>query len=340
MTLLSQAFDKAQLLRCKGYDTKFINRKTTVSCEKVVPPLLKEELPAVEGSKKKILHYNGLSVLYHAARRVPMVAAYNIDGSSKESVKRTSFRKDPRMDPAIQLSQEDFYNLRTDITEFEIGHMAANNEMAWGADAQLQSYRTFHYPNSVPQAERLNSGIWKSLETYIINESASISGHQRIAVFTGPILKKNDPSYKEDPSFQIPLCFYKVVVFEAGNQLYATGFIMSHYERMKAQNMFGSVTGRTLKAADIDPGFFGDFPYKKVFQVNIKLIEEETGLKFTWAGVKKIPVPGQVNQVKKIKAIDSVADAQKAGSPSRSPVRLSNKSNSNSGLRLNLILPV
>jgi DNA/RNA endonuclease G (NUC1) len=45
--------------------------------------------------------------------------------------KRTSFNADPRIDASLQLNQE-FYNLRKNITEFEIGHMAANHEMAWG----------------------------------------------------------------------------------------------------------------------------------------------------------------------------------------------------------------
>src|SRR6478752_540063 len=104
------------------------------------------------------------SVLYHSTRRVPFVSAYNIDGNKKkEGIKRANkFRADPRIDPSIQLSQKGFYDLITGKTEFEIGHMAANNEMAWGTNAQAQAYQTFHFPNSVPQAENLNTGIWKT----------------------------------------------------------------------------------------------------------------------------------------------------------------------------------
>lgn len=332
MTLLSQAFDKALLLKCKGYQPAFIDKTTSIACEKILPAAFKQWLPDVEGNEKKILHYDGLSVLYHSERKVPFVAAYNIDGGKKKTVKRTSFKTDPRISEDLQLHKDVFYKLRTDITEFEIGHMAANNEMAWGSKAQLQSYRTFHYPNSVPQAERLNSGIWKTLETYIIDESASMSGHKRIAVFTGPVLKDNDPPYIKDPGFLIPLCFYKVIVFQAGEQLYATAFIMSHYERMKIQGMFAAERG----PADPDAaGFFSDFPYKKVFQVNIALVERETGLKFSWTDVKKIKIPNQVNQIKKIKAIDSSSDAQERGITLGSA---RGRSVGNKKMRLNIIL--
>ena len=128
----------------------------------------------------------------------------------------------PRIDPSIQLNK-DFYKLRKDITEFEIGHMAANDAMAWGKnanDAQIKAYQTFHFPNSVPQAEKLNTGLWRSLESYIIKEAGTVKKNKRISVFTRPLLLPSDPGYIKDHSFQIPLLFYKVIIFMGSGKLY------------------------------------------------------------------------------------------------------------------------
>ena len=351
-TVLEKAFAKVTLLACKGYLPTFIDNSTQIHFEKIVPAALKHALPQVEGNANGVLHYTNLSVLYNSKRRVPFVSAYNIDGAKKSSsVKRANkFRPDPRIDEAIQLSQKGFYDLRKDITEFEIGHMAANNEMAWGTIAQLQSYQTFHFTNSVPQAEKLNTGIWKTLETYIVDESATIKNNQRICVFTGPLLRDDDPVYKKDPVFQIPLLFYKVVVFPTADGIFSTAFMMSHEQKMIEQKMFVSSPGKksAKKAKATANPDFADFKYKKVFQVNIKYLEEQTGLKFSWQGVKSIKVPNDINQIVKIRKIKDATEAaavenqlKKGKAPGKmtmhtdlTPHEIKNKT-----YKLNIILP-
>ncbi|HTN47539.1 MAG TPA: DNA/RNA non-specific endonuclease [Flavipsychrobacter sp.] len=340
------AFDKATLLACKGYDPKFIGKDYHVSCETVLPKSLKQYLPPVEGSRKGILHYSNLSVFYHAERKVPFFAAYNIDGDQKqEGIKRANkFRLDPRVTDALQLSAETFYNLRRDITEFEIGHMAANNELAWGENAQEKAYQTFHYPNSVPQAENLNTGVWKSLETYIINEAASIGGNKKICVFSGPIINDNDPPYLWDESFKIPLLFFKVVVFPTPQGLFATAFVMSHEKRMTDLGMIAS-----KKARGLEVELFNDFKYKKVFQVDVSLVEEYTGLKFRWTKVKHLKVPAGKNQLQTIRKVgnaDEAKDAEKAMKRGIAPEKyvvekeVSAKSIENNTYKLNMVLPL
>lgn len=326
-----KAFAKETLLKCKGFSPKFINGKTNLNIDKILPKDWLVFLPTVEGNKKGILNYTDLSVAYHKERKVPIFSAYNVDGSLKsEKVKRAnSFKPDPRIDSLSQLSK-DFYDLRTDITEFEIGHMAANNELAWGNDAQTKSYQTFHFTNSVPQAENLNTGIWKSLETYIISEASQLSDNKKISVITGPILQNNDPAYNLDTSFKIPLLFYKLIIFDTQDGLYSTAFIMSHEEKLKEQKMFATTDKKgKIDALEILP--FSDFKYKKVFQVNINLLEEMTGLNFTWKGIKKISVPNDKNQIKKIRKIKDSSDID-------GKKRISNLSNQNT-FSLNIILP-
>ncbi len=350
-TLLEKAFAKQSLLACKGFDPLFIDNSSTINFESIIPETAKALLPKVEGNTKGILHYTNLSVLYNSKRKVPFVCAYNIDGSKKSStVKRANnFRADPRIDESLQLSQG-FYDLITNITEFEIGHMAANNEMAWGNEAQLQAYQTFHFPNSVPQAANLNTGIWKSLETYIIDEAATIKNNKRISVFTGPLLRNDDPGYVKDPGFKLPLLFYKVVVFPTPKGLYSTAFMMSHEQKLIEEKMFLKPPKSEMAEmiTETTTPDFSDFIYKKVFQVNIKYLEKQTGLNFSWKAVKTIIVPNDKNQVKKIKKISDAkqaSDAEKLLRKGIAPEALSIESDltpheiKNKTFKLNIIFP-
>jgi endonuclease G len=309
--LLTKAFSKEALLACTGYDAGFISNKADISVDGILTTGQKKLLPAVEGNGNGFLHYDNLTVLYNATRRVPFVSAYNIDGSSKKTVKRApKFKSDPRIDAGVQLSEKGFFDLWKDpnFTEFEIGHMAANNEMAWGDNAQLQSFQTFHFPNSAPQAENLNTGIWKSLESYMIKEAASDTNNKHICMFTGPVLRDDDPLYVKDKTFRIPLLFFKVVVFMTDKGVFSTAFLMSHEERLREHKMF--ITKSAGQGIAEETTFFDDFPYKLVFQVDVDLLEDLTALSFKWNGVSRIKVPQQKNQVVRIRKIKDSTDAK------------------------------
>jgi DNA/RNA endonuclease G (NUC1) len=304
------AFALDHLKSCKGYLPKFIDGKTSVSLSVLSPKQIKL-LPAVDGNKKGQLHYSSFTVLYNTKRKVPFFSASNIDLAKKnENTKRASaFVSDPRIKDTFQLSKK-FYDLEKDFTEFEIGHMASNDEMSWGPGnaAQISAYESFHFPNSVPQAERLNSGLWRSLEQYIIAEGGSAS-NKKIGVLTGPVLAKNDPVYKKDKTFQVPLLFWKVIIFQWGDKFWSTGFMMSHEKRLRDDLkilIYPKKPKRISKAAG--PVIFNDFKYKKVFQVNLDLIEKHTGLRFKWKKVKRVEIPVDALQLKKIGGITSATD--------------------------------
>jgi DNA/RNA endonuclease G (NUC1) len=304
------AFSPDFLQQCKGFDTNFIKRDVEIDLLEVLPENLKKQLPEVDGNNEGLLHYSGMSVAYNTKRRVPFFAAYNIDGNDEAtSITRPPFVQDPRIPGSVQLGN-DFYNLRTDITEFEIGHMASNDEMGRGRDGKLKAYQTFFFTNSVPQAERLNTGLWRSLESYIIDEASTVNGNGRICVFTGPVLTGKDPKYLKDPSFRIPLLFFKVILFPSNNKLYSTAFIMSHEKRLREHRMFAPEREgmRELKP----PPIFDDYPYKKVFQVNIPLLENLSGLQFNWKGVERVTVAEDKKVIQLIKGVSSAAEAKEA----------------------------
>ncbi len=300
------------LQTCKGYDAKFIDGVASIRLD-VLSDAHRKNLPTVKGDAKGVLKYSRFSVLYNKKRKVPFISAANIDGQLKIALERKgSFGIDPRMDSKIQLD-DNFYDLiKGGETEFDIGHMTSNNEMCWSDDARTYAFETFHFPNSVPQAPKLNRGLWSSLESYILDEAKAKKRSQKICVFTGPVLATNDPLYVKDETFQVPLMFWKVVVFKKKDGIYATAFVMSHEKRLREMNLVKDKKKKVIRdvtAPDEEEAFL-DFPYKKVFQVNLELVEQLTGLKFAWSKVKRVVVPDDKLQLKTIAATATTDEAK------------------------------
>lgn len=300
------------LKTCKGYDAKFIDGVTAITLD-VLPQKHRKYLPTVSGDAKGILKYSRFSVLYSKKRKVPFISAANIDGNLKVQLERKgSFDIDPRIDAALQLD-DNFYDLiKGRETEFDIGHMTSNNEMCWGDEARTYAYETFHFPNSVPQAPKLNRGLWSSLESSILDEAKAKKRNQKICVFTGPVLTANDPFYVKDATFQVPLMFWKVVVFKKKDGIYATGFVMSHEKRLREMNLVKDKKKKVIRDVTVPDAedVFLDFPYKKVFQVNLELVEKLTGYKFSWNKVKRVVVPNDKLQLKTIAATVTTDEAK------------------------------
>ena len=302
-------FDIKILKQCKGFNEKFIDGKTTISLN-VLNDTHKKALPKVAGNADNLLHYTDLSVWYNKNRKVPFVAAYNIDGADQEEVERASaFKADPRIDAKYQLGYP-FYDLITDFTEFEIGHMASHNEMSWGPDKKLKALQTFHFTNSVPQVERLNSGLWGKLESYVVKEIADAK-NKKICVFTGPMLKDDNPTYTMDKTFKVPLFFYKIIVFVYGNKLYSTAFVMSQYKRAVELELISKKSKPVTKDFTEKSEPFSDYQHREVFQVNIDLVESYTGFNFKWKSVNRVQVKMGEHKLEEIAKVASGSDLKK-----------------------------
>jgi hypothetical protein len=118
-----------------------------------------------------------------------------------------------------------------------------------------------------------------------------------------------------------------VIVFQWNKQLWATGFMMSHEKRLRDDLkilIYPAAPKKLIRK--VGPEIFNDFKYKQVFQVNLSLIEEHTGLSFKWKKVKRVEIPLDALQLKKIGEISSVGDIK--GLKRKKKVRL------------NMVLPV
>lgn len=329
------AFDLESLKACKGYNPGFIKSSVKVKLDIILTTKQKKLLPKVDGNSDNILHYNDFSILYHEKRRLPFVVMYNINGNDKANqASRPSFRSDPRIKDECQLDQN-FYDLEKKFTEFEIGHMASNNEMGRGANGVVKAYQTFHFTNSSPQSEVLNTGLWKGLESYVIKEAGRVANNQKVCVFTGPVLDQKDPPYVHDKDFQVPLVFFKVIVFEHKGGVHSTGFIISHEKRLIEHKLIPvPVKLKTIRRGE--PAFT-TYPYKEVFQVNIAFLEKITKLKFTWPGVIPLKVPETPNMLSVVKSVMNAGEAKKRVNRNERPITstILSKSLSDAEIRTN-----
>ena len=209
----------------------------------------------------KFLHYTHFSVTFSASRRIPIFTAVNINGEEARKIKRQNDKwfTDLRLPIDLQLTREDYGH-----PDIDRGHMVRREDPNWGTFdiAQAANDDTFHYTNAAPQHARLNQGKtqWLGLEEYVLS-NAKTHGLS-VCVFTGPVLREDDPSL--DTGVQVPEEFWKVVVaIDADTgKLRSTGYVLSQ--------------GKLIE--DITEAFvFGQY---RTYQVPVSKIQEATGLDF------------------------------------------------------------
>lgn len=242
----------------KGYNTHFLG---------VEIPLPK--LAAAD--EKPILNYRHFSIALNKKRKMPYFTAVNIDAvkynklksqiPSRKDIGADTWIIDPRMDKSAQLPKS-FYSKN----DFDLGHMVRREDALWGdtlEEALAANNDTFYLTNATPQHKDFNRNAqrWKGLEDYALSNARK--NDLRISVFTGCIFTAKD---RRLATVQIPAKFWKVIVMikEDGTPS-ATGYIVNQ------DDLIEDITEREL------------FVYEqfKTYQIDVKTIEEATGLEFS-----------------------------------------------------------
>lgn len=254
-----------------GYDPDFLGAGLSVPLPdlsaKLLPDLTRPSDSGGEGDFQ--LRYRNFGVLFSAGRKMPRVTAVNIDGENAVKIKRKEPDRwfvDLRIDASLQLTSEAYAD-----SEIDRGHMVRREDPNWGPAARQANDDTFHFTNAAPQHKDLNrlGAFWAGLENYILN-SARTHGF-RASVFTGPVLRDDDPAIGA-VGVGVPLEFWKVVVMPSSvGGLHATGYVLSQGQ------MFAELQQARNNLEAIEGFQFG--PYR-TYQVAIANIEEITGLSF------------------------------------------------------------
>jgi endonuclease G len=240
-----------------GYDPGFLGASSRVDLPALAGSLSTDALvvdAAATGSARFALPYEHFSVILNKTRRMAIVTAVNIDGSTEVRIKRTTdpWAKDPRVPAAKQIGQELYVN-----SEFDRGHLVRRLDPCWGANSKLAEADTFFYTNSTPQQKTFNESIWAGLEDYLL-DNAQTDGF-KANVFTGPVPGATDPKFR---GVWIPLAYWKVAVM------------------LRTEDQKLSATGYIISQSDLLTGLEFAFGAFKTYQVPIARIESLTGLDF------------------------------------------------------------
>ena len=212
----------------QGYDENFLGVKLPM-------PQLDESLkasaaPLIDDPSKNELKYTHFSVIQNKDRMAPMLTAVNIDGAQYQEVerKKDTWAFDSRIERQYQVNNVAYSNSAIDR-----GHHVRRKDATWGSDAAQGGDDTFVYTNAGLQHADLNRKRWLDLENNVL--MGAVANHEKKTVFTGPVLRDDDPTYNNNGRMHLPTkmpqAFWKVEVWnEPGVGLVGEAFVLSQRE--------------------------------------------------------------------------------------------------------------
>lgn len=260
----------------EGYDPAFL-QVACVPLPRVPDGIVLSKPTDATQDRPHELRYRNFGVLYSGALKSPILAAMNLDGMQTRPQKRGNDKwySDGRLNAAEQLGKVDY-----DDPAIDRGHLIRRAATNWGAtqeEAAQSNADSFHYTVASPQhmAFNRNHSHWLGLEDYIMS-NARTHGF-RCSVFTGPILRGDEPTLKDTGS-PIPMHFFKVVAMLAEEEgsmgivrLHATAYVLSQGRLIQDMLMAHGDSESTEGFA------FADF---KTFQTRISDLEDMSGFDF------------------------------------------------------------
>ncbi|WP_298896472.1 DNA/RNA non-specific endonuclease [uncultured Psychroserpens sp.] len=256
-----------------------------------IPEISSVEIEKIEDNGFDIseyyLDYLNYSVLHNPLRKFPYFTACNIHGDLFKKINRDElfsgkgdkWKKDERIPKETQLGQE-LYG--ADKSDFDKGHLTKREDVQWATNrnkAIEAAESTFYFTNAMPQVDRLNRGVWRRIEDYILHHQ-TVENNIKINVFTGPVFFEDDPDFVtkvKDNIIQIPYVFWKVVYYKMNGALHRTGFITSQKHLLEKRRIVKpSVRAEAKPESDL----FMTFKDAETYQVRVEFIEKTSGLSF------------------------------------------------------------
>lgn len=256
-----------------GYDENFLHG-VRISLPKLSNKLSAAAARRIDDPDHIILPFRHFSTVMHAARRLPMFAAVNIDGAlmpSGKMPKRPAWSYDPRVSDEHQPDDTIFSAM------VQRGHMAAREFVYWGenddeiAEADRHS---FTLSNVCPQMDTFNGRReWYKLERLIV--AAAEVPKRRISCFMGPIFgrdrlyddlrsERSDADF--DTGIRVPDRFWYIMVWAEANKAKHRCFLLDQSDDIDEK----------------EDGLEIDFDAPAtVKEVKLAEVEKKTGLTFS-----------------------------------------------------------
>jgi len=257
----------------KGYQANFLGAQFKIDFPELGSEV-RREAATLKNSANVELKYDHFSVIVHAQRRTPIVAACNVNGkqlwqnahADNARPKRPQWTLDPRMDEEFQPDDTIF------STAMQRGHLYKREDV-WAADVEKwdrADKHSFTITNATPMIGNFNNVEWGDLEDIITRH---LEEGNKLTYFAGPIfdiddryfnqLKKGVPAADRKKGMRVPSSFWKIAAWVEDGELKAAGFVLHQTDEIKEH---GPIT------EEID---FGDYRQEAISE-----IEERTGLQF------------------------------------------------------------
>ena len=201
-----------------GYDNTFLNTA-------VRTPKLDNLDSAFVMDGSEIIDYAHFSLALSRTRKFAIWVAWNIDGADLKRLPRKGleFYEDARI-PVENQAGEGLYR----INPLDRGHIARRSDLLWGPreEAERANRESFVFTNIAPQMDSFNQGgkggVWGRLEDSLYDQVAM--DRSRASIVGGCIFDRNDREYR---GFQIPVEFFKTVLYEKDGVLRSKSFVLS-----------------------------------------------------------------------------------------------------------------
>lgn len=219
--------EAAELAGRNGYEPAFL-AGWEIPLPLAIGPAANDMRALRRGGSGVELTYRNFSVVMSASRRLPLIAAANMDGARARDITRENipWSFDGRLDKEDQWGDEVYVHESLDR-----GHMVRRLDPVWGSreDAEQANEDTFHFTNSCPQMAAVNRKTWLGLENYILKNADT--DDMRVNVYTGPFF--NDRDRKLPGGARAPLAFWKVVaIVTADGRPSATAYKVSQEDAL------------------------------------------------------------------------------------------------------------
>jgi endonuclease G len=286
-----------------GFESGFLGKKLKVE----LPKLAKKKGKPLEdicfvpkGAGSPVLDYTHFSLVMHKTRKLALWTAVNIDGAKAylKTIPGVGWRKDKRAEGCETFGSIYGKNRGGTSVQIDKGHQVRRLDPVWGPKdvAERAAADTFHYTNAVPQEHFFNSELWGNLEDFVLERA--INKTQKASVFTGPVLRSNDPLFEDArTSCKIPKSFWKICAFiRSDGTPSVTGFVMEQTDKISPlfeANRFNPFTVDEVR----------------VYQKPIAEIELLTGLDFgdlkkrDKMGVVETTVTGKPRPIRRVEDI-------------------------------------
>ena len=242
-----------------GYDPNFTGLDLPM-------PSLSEDQAGSAWQGGAPIGYHNFGVVLDTARRLPRVAAANLDRIRSRTLLRAEerFRHDPRLPLADQPDPQSFA-----AEGMDTGQLVDRGDISWGeampednvAAAEFVSQVTRLYPNLVPMPAGLRDGAWAAVGNWVRLQHNP--GAARVTILAGPVFGE---------AGEMPQAYWKIAVSAA------PGTMDSPYDAG-----VGPVVDAFLIPADAAPlaySAFDDPAGVDAFRVRVDEIAARTGLRF------------------------------------------------------------